>query len=183
MAVFFRSNCFDFDQDPEKTIDFLSRLPMESFRYVRQIQFRFDETRVKHWIKLDYNNQWLKLVEYLKIHLNIPQSSIIVEAETYDLGSDLDRYNNYYRDSNPIYDVYCDITRSLRKLGGLGHIEFRLGWFAYLQPFMSRAVAGEGYEDVYPELEPFDGDRFDKIPHWFNMEDFTRDSKLKFNFP
>jgi hypothetical protein len=55
----------------------------------------------------------------------------------------------------------------------VGHIKFDLGWFVHLEPFMSRVVAGEGYKEVYPEIGPYQGDRFRKVPHWFKMENFT----------
>jgi hypothetical protein len=80
-----------------------------------------------------------------------------------------------------IYDVYCDITRSLRVLGGVGNIKFDLGWFTQLGPFMSRAVAGEGHEASFPELEipvvgmiPFGT----LAPSWFEEADFTGDTQV-----
>jgi len=177
IAAFLRLNCFDFLQDPEKTINFLSRFPTGSLDYVRDIQFRFSEKEVRMWTQQDYSRKWLALVTFLKEHFKVLQLSIVVVAETFYLGFSLE-YGDQIRS---IYNVYCDITRSLRVLGRVSNIQSDLGWFTQLGPLMSRAVAKEGHEKLYPDLivTPRDRNRPNiRIPHWFKESDLTEDVEL-----
>jgi hypothetical protein len=176
ITVLLQQNCFDFEQDLEKTIDFLSRFPPGSLKHVRQIQFRFTNKQILKWDPQGNSQKWLALVKFLRDHLNLLQLSIIVVAFTYDLG--IDPYDDEEHYQHHIYDIYCDITRSLRVLGGVGNIKFDLGWFQQLGPFMSRAVAGEGHEAIYPELDipAVEGVHWGTLaPPWFKMSDLTGD--------
>jgi len=176
LAMLLDQNCFDFMQDPEKTIDFLSRFPIESLGHIQQIQFQFTEMEFDEWTEKDYSRKWLALVSFLKCHLKVRQLSIVVIADTFDLGC-----GAYYGDkTREIYDIYCEITRPLRMLGGVRNMRFDLGWLRELGPLMSRAVAGEGHEELYPELVFIMG-RYSPgrvVPHWLRKTDFTRDVEL-----
>jgi hypothetical protein len=181
ITVLLQENCFDFEQDPDKTIEFLSQFPAGSLKYIREIQFRFSELQVKQWGNQNYSQKWLSLVKFIKAHLNVPTLSITVVADTFDIG--MDPHASDESAQRHIYNIYCDITRSLCILGGAGYIKFALGCFGQLESLMSRKVVGKNREELYPEANISLIDKryigFE-APHWFKEQDFTGDSKLEF---
>ncbi|EPE33218.1 hypothetical protein GLAREA_06230 [Glarea lozoyensis ATCC 20868] len=181
LTVLLRENCFDCEQDPDKSIEFLSQFPAGRLKYIREIQFRFSESGVKHWGNQNYSEQWLSLVKFIKARLNVPALSITVVTDTFDLG--MDPHSSDEGVQRHIYNIYCDITRSLCVLDGIGHIKFELGCFGQLESLMSRKVVGKDREELYPEADLSIMSRryvgFE-APHWFKEEDFTGDSQLEF---
>jgi hypothetical protein len=176
--AFFNHNTFEFSQDPEETLHFLFSFPEGYLKYTRHIQFRFQEREVLLWTQEDYGRKWQALVLFLKEHFKIPQLSIAIWADTFELGA-MDDFGTQQRN---IYDVYCDITRSLRLLQGLGSVRFDLGYFAQLGPLMSRAIIGPGHEEEYPDFD-FASSHVRRADHeissWFKEYDLMGDGELE----
>ncbi|PSS10877.1 hypothetical protein M430DRAFT_180225 [Amorphotheca resinae ATCC 22711] len=171
MEVLFSQNCFDFFQDPEETISFLSRLPKGALSYIRRVQFQISEDEVVHWDEWDYSRKWDRLITFVKDNLELSRLSIVIILETWDLGLFRESEQNRF-----IYDVYCQVTRTSRMIRGVYDIRFELGWFIGLEPLMAKAVMGEKYINRHPETHIPLRDRdqsFFKVPTWYNPSDLT----------
>ncbi|KAH8593920.1 hypothetical protein B0O99DRAFT_626434 [Bisporella sp. PMI_857] len=175
IEVLLSQNCFDFLQDPEETISFLSNFPQKTWKYFRRIQFRFSEQEVENWDQLGYYEKLTSLVIFIKNNFNLERLSITIVVESYDLGCFVDEDE----DTRFIYNVYCDITQALSLLHELEDIHFKLGWFIDLEPLMKQAILTQQHprcssnRQQAVSLGVRRGPAF-ALPSWYQEADFTR---------
>jgi hypothetical protein len=171
MEVLFTQNCFEFVQGPEECIFFFSRLPKGALNYIRRLRFQVSEDEVEHWDEWDCSGKWDRLVKFVKDNIELSVLSIVITFKTRDLGL-LRRHEK----TRFIYDVYCQVTRTMRILGGVYDICFELGWFIGLEPLMAKAVVGDKYRHRHAETNIPIRDRNRrkfKIPAWYKPSDLT----------
>src|SRR3569833_2640833 len=94
-------------------------------------------------------NDWRTLVAFVGEHMDLPKLSITVDMvscvwdqlEDYLMLDDFDPMETFRH----AYDMYIDIATSMCALKSLGKVEFRLGAFDLLAPWLEREVLGERF--------------------------------------
>src|SRR3569833_3332410 len=94
-------------------------------------------------------NDWRTLVACVGEHMDLPKLSITVDMvscvwdqlEDYLMLDDFDPKETFRH----AYDLYIDIATSKCALKSLGKVEFRLGAFDQLAPWLEREVLGERF--------------------------------------
>lgn len=173
IEVLLSQNCFDFLQDPEETISFLSNFPQGTLKFCRRIQLRFSESEIEDWDQLYYREKLTGLVIFIRDNFDLERLSITVVIESHDLGCFVEETE----DARFIYNVYCDIVQAMTLLHVLEDIQFKLGWFIDLEPLMEQAILGEQHPKYSSKQQAAPlgsgGPRF-IIPTWYREVDFMR---------
>jgi len=155
LRTMYSENCFDFVQNPEITVSFLSRLPAGALTFIRRIQFRFSQEQVQRWYIDGLRDHWNRLVAFVQRNLHLSNLLIVVNLQAvYDICLWHDSDEDEVRF---VYEIYCQITGALCALHGLCDLHFLLGWFTDLEPILERQVMGEAYDSSQ-------GNRYSKVP-------------------
>jgi hypothetical protein len=105
---------------------------------------------------------------YINDKPEIKRLSIVVNAlSAYDICLWRDHSPNE-EDNHFIYDVFCEIANGLRTLRQLKDVQFQLGWFRDLAPFLRWDILGEKSGHGRPEVIEVERWRQDRLPIWYN---------------
>ncbi|KAH8585886.1 hypothetical protein B0O99DRAFT_602930 [Bisporella sp. PMI_857] len=167
LEVFYTKASFEFAEIPTEILCFLSRLPLEGLKFVRQLLFRVQPKQFFRWNQDNYLQQWRSLAVFIKINFNIPNLSIIIDSEEmYDhcIWAEQEEDNRFY------YDISSQITDTMCILRGIHDIHFRLAWFTPMGPIFERRVIGDSYIDRHPQVKPSNPlyEMEWRIPSWHN---------------
>ena len=144
LKVLHSKNCFDFIQDPLKTVDFLQRLPAAALPYIRRIRFRVTEESIWEWKEKCYLQQWQALILFIKRNLDLPNLSITIDSEEVfdNLQHAQDQETNRF-----YYDAMVELTDALSILDTVYDIWFQMGWFTELEKVFAHRIAGDRWVD------------------------------------
>lgn len=177
LEVLLSQNCFDFDQSPSDTIEFLTtHFPKGRLGFIRQIQLRLSDHEIRFWDQEDRLDKWTRLITLIRDNFCLERLSITVIADSFDCGA---YAGDEPEDARFVYDVYCAVTHILQQLRGLEDIHFDLDFFNNLAPVMRRVVLGQQHPKILsePAAPPETRNRIPfghKIPAWYQESDFVR---------
>lgn len=127
--------------------------------------------------QLDYKNDWRAIMALLAERADLPRLNILVDMGECSWAFVEDTL--CWEDSPDmsmfrfLYDFYVDVATAMCSLKGLGGVEFELGAFEQLKPWLEREVLGYGRKRIIktiPEKDLWQRPRFYQVvPAWHDM--------------
>ena len=140
--MFYSSNCFVFQQDHSRTLEFLSRMRPEILRSIRHVRFMFADKHINFWTT-ETREEWRVLIEFVKQNFDVGKLCLFINTlANWCLCHRL----RYKEDIRYVYDAYCEIVQQLLILQGLGDMYLELPWFRGLDVILERRIMGERYD-------------------------------------
>lgn len=140
--VFFSANCFEFNQDYLRTLEFLNAR-LHVLGLIRRIRFVFSDKQIKFWKKERHKFQ--TLLQFVARHFNVANLCVVINTEA---NWDLCLWREEEEDNRFVYDAYCEIAQDLAILHGLQDLHLEFSWYRGLEVVLERQVMGSAYDSL-----------------------------------